>query len=96
MGDIAIALIEQGIDELILHETNQCDGMCRLCIEEGEEMTRLEQAMKWWHNQKLEIVPASTMPERHKKILRKHNKVTFFPGVAPITPHHYKLKVEND
>jgi hypothetical protein len=38
MGEIAIALIEQGIGELILHETNQCDGMCSFCIEEGDEM----------------------------------------------------------
>jgi hypothetical protein len=91
MGDIAIALIEQGIDELILHETNQCDGMCRLCIEEGEEMTRLDQALRWWKNKNLEKVVASFIPERHKKILRKHDKIEFIPATA-VSPHHYILK----
>jgi hypothetical protein len=59
-------------------------------------MTRLEQALRWWKGQDLERVPAISIPDRHKKILRKHDKIAFFPGVAPITPHHYKLKVKND
>jgi molybdenum cofactor biosynthesis enzyme MoaA len=35
MGEIAIAVIEQGIDELILHLTDQCGAECRYCAEGG-------------------------------------------------------------
>lgn len=38
MGDMADALIEQGLEELNLHKTGQCGiDWCRYCLEEWEE-----------------------------------------------------------
>jgi hypothetical protein len=39
MGGMADCLIDQGMDELLLHEAGMCDGLCQYC-EEQYSMTK--------------------------------------------------------
>lgn len=48
---------------------------------ERMKMTRLEQAMRWWANQKGTIF-ANLIPDRHKIVLMKNGSIKFNYGVV--------------
>lgn len=39
MGDIADRLIEEGMDELLAHNTGECDAFCPYCLDDDEDPT---------------------------------------------------------
>jgi len=52
-------------------------------------MTRLEQATKWWYNQKEGRIKVNDIPTRHKKILLKHKKIKINYNFGPIAAEDY-------
>jgi len=44
-------------------------------------MTRLDQALSWWKNQKEGKIYVRTMPIRHRKVLKKHKKIRYNHGI---------------
>jgi hypothetical protein len=50
-------------------------------------MTRLEQALKWWYCKKREKVTPSDIPERHKAVLLKYNKIKLY--ICPNSEYDY-------
>jgi hypothetical protein len=50
-------------------------------------MTRLTEAMNWWNHKKREKVIPSDIPERHKAVLLKYNKIKLY--ICPNSEYDY-------